>query len=42
MMGHTQRAQTLAYSRVNDHKIKESHDKVVNPLINKLLGGKLP
>lgn len=42
MMGHTQQAQTLAYSRVNDYKIKESHDKVVNPLINKLLGGELP
>lgn len=42
MMGHTQRAQTLAYARVNDHKIKESHDQVVNPLINKLLGGQLP
>lgn len=42
MMGHTQRAQTLAYARVNDHKVKESHDAVVNPLIHKLLGGKLP
>lgn len=42
MMGHTQRSQTLAYSRVNDHKVKESHDQVVNPLINKLLGGELP
>lgn len=39
MMGHTQRQQTLAYSRVHDHKIKESHDRVVNPLITKLLGG---
>jgi integrase/recombinase XerC len=39
MMGHTQRSQTLAYARVNDHKIKESHDAVVNPLIKKLLGG---
>lgn len=42
MMGHTQRSQTLAYARVNDHKVKESHDAVVNPLINKLLGGHLP
>ena len=42
MMGHTQRSQTLAYARINDSKIKESHDQVVNPLINKLLGGKLP
>lgn len=39
MMGHTQRSQTLAYARVNDHKVKESHDSVVNPLLNKLLGG---
>lgn len=39
LMGHTQRSQTLAYARVNDHKIKESHDDVVNPLIKKLLGG---
>jgi site-specific recombinase XerD len=38
MMGHTQRAQTLAYARVNDHKVKESHDRVMNPLIKKLLG----
>lgn len=42
MMGHTSRRQTLAYSRVNDHKVKESHDKVMNPLIGKLLGGHLP
>lgn len=42
MMGHTQRAQTLAYARVNDHKLKESHDQVVSPLIHKLLGGNLP
>lgn len=39
MMGHTQRAQTLAYARLNDPKLKESHDAVVNPLIQKLLGG---
>lgn len=42
MMGHTQRAQTLAYSRVNDHKLKESHDAVMAPLINKLITGGLP
>lgn len=42
MMGHTQRAQTLAYSRVNDHKVKESHDAVMSPLINKLITGGLP
>jgi site-specific recombinase XerD len=42
MMGHTRREQTLAYSRVNDPKIKESHDAVMNPLIKTLLGGKVP
>jgi site-specific recombinase XerD len=41
MMGHTQRAQTLAYARVNDHTLKASHDAVMNPLIHKLLGGSL-
>jgi len=39
MMGHTQRAQTMAYSRVNDPKLKESHDKVINPLISQLTRG---
>lgn len=38
MMGHTQRSQTLAYARVNDHKVKESHDRVMNPMIERLLG----
>lgn len=42
ILGHTQRAQTLAYSKVRDRKIKESHDDVMNPLFQKLLGGKLP
>lgn len=42
MMGHTQRAQTLAYSKVRDHKIKESHDEVVNPLISRLISGSVP
>lgn len=42
ILGHTQRAQTLAYSRVNEPKVKESHDQVMNPLLQKLLGGKLP
>jgi site-specific recombinase XerD len=39
MMGHTNRAQTMAYARVNDHKVKESHDAVMNPALNRLLGG---
>lgn len=38
MMGHTQRSQTMAYSRVNNPKIKESHDRVINPLLERLLG----
>lgn len=42
MMGHTNRTQTLAYSRVNEPKVKESHDEVMNPLLHKLLGGELP
>lgn len=42
ILGHTQRAQTMAYSRVNEPKVKESHDAVMNPLFQKLLGGKLP
>lgn len=39
MMGHTQRSQTLAYARVNDPKLKESHDAVMNPLLSALVGG---
>lgn len=39
MLGHTQRSQTLAYSRLNDPKLKESHDAVMDPLIKKLTGG---
>lgn len=42
LMGHTQRSQTLAYARVNDRKLRESHDRVMEPLIGKLLGGELP
>lgn len=36
MMGHTQRAQTLAYARVNDHTLKSSHDAVMAPLLRRL------
>lgn len=42
IMGHTQRSQTLAYARVNDHKVAESHNRVMNPLIHRLLDGNLP
>jgi integrase/recombinase XerD len=41
MMGHTQRSQTLAYSRVNDPKVKESYDRVMNPLIQALTSGQV-
>lgn len=37
MMGHTQQAQTLSYSRVNDQTLKTSHDAVMGPLLNHLL-----
>lgn len=40
MMGHTNRAQTLAYARVNDKKLAESHGSVMGPLLDKLVGGK--
>jgi len=41
MMGHTQRAQTMAYSRLNDPKIKESYERVMNPLIQALTTGQI-
>jgi site-specific recombinase XerD len=37
MMGHTQRAQTLAYAKVMDHTLKSSHDAVMNPLLHRLV-----
>lgn len=37
LMGHTRREQTLAYSRVNDPKLKESHDRVMTPKLTQLL-----
>lgn len=42
MMGHSNRAQTLAYARVNNPKLAESHDAVMAPLISKLITGGLP
>ena len=42
IFGHSQRAQTLAYSRVNEPKVKESHDDVMQPLLSMLLEGDLP
>lgn len=37
MMGHTTKEQTLAYSRVNDPKLKESHDAVMDPILSRLI-----
>lgn len=39
LLGHTQRAQTLAYSRVNDPKVAESHDAVISPRLERLVNG---
>lgn len=38
LMGHTNREQTLAYARVNNPKLKQSHDRVMDPLLDGLLG----
>jgi site-specific recombinase XerD len=40
MMGHTNRAQTLAYARVGDKKVMESHNRVMGPLLSQLLTGR--
>lgn len=37
ILGHTRREQTLAYARVNDHKVAESHRKSMSPRLRKLL-----
>lgn len=37
LMGHTQRSQTLGYARLNNPKLRESHDKVITPLLGRLL-----
>lgn len=42
LLGHSNLPQTLAYARVNDPKLKESHDRVMTPLLNTLLNGQLP
>lgn len=39
LMGHTQRAQTLAYSKIRDPKLAESHERVMGPILDKLLRG---
>lgn len=42
LMGHSNIKQTLAYSRVNDPKLAESHDAVMSPYLQRLLGSDLP
>jgi site-specific recombinase XerD len=37
ILGHTNVAQTRSYARVNDHKVKESHDASMNVRLNSLL-----
>lgn len=39
MMGHTQRSQTLAYSEIRHRKLKETHDRVMNPVLEQLVYG---
>lgn len=41
MMGHTRREQTLAYARVMDQTLKDSHDAVMNPILHNLVNGPL-
>jgi integrase/recombinase XerC len=38
MMGHTNRKTTLSYARVGDETVKREHDRVINPLIDQLIG----
>lgn len=37
ILGHTTLKQTLAYSRVNNHKVAEAHDRAMSPRLNTLL-----
>lgn len=37
LAGHTQRSQTLAYARLNNPKLRESHDEVMGPELGRLL-----
>jgi site-specific recombinase XerD len=39
IMGHTNRAQTLSYARINDHKVTESHNRIMSPILDTLLRG---
>lgn len=42
LLGHSSEKQVLAYAKVRDPKLKESHDQVMSPLLNRLLGGVAP
>lgn len=42
LLGHARLSQTLAYSRVGDKAVADSHSTVMQPLLKKLLGGELP
>lgn len=37
MMGHSRREQTLAYARLNDHRLTATHDQVMVPVLKGLL-----
>lgn len=37
VLGHSQLAQTLAYSKVNDRKVKEAHERAMGPRLRNLL-----
>jgi hypothetical protein len=41
-MGHTQREQTLAYAKLRDPKLTEAHERVMGPILDRLLGGRFP
>lgn len=42
LLGHSSHKQVLEYARVNDPKLKQSHDEVMSPLLHRLLGGVRP
>jgi site-specific recombinase XerC len=42
VFGHTNRAQTLAYTKLGDRKVKEEHERVMDPILSALLETDLP
>lgn len=42
LMGHKDRAQTLAYARLNNPKLSQAHDRVITPLLTRLLNTPMP